>query len=518
VAIFDLVYNPTTGMLVAATHGRGMFALEMATPIFLETSLGSVSDTANAGDTDLRMAAATVQVGGTGSNTTAWTATHGAGTWIALTTASGVGIGDVEWTRDPTGLAAGTFVDTITVDVPGAIGSPAEIIDTLVVLPVVTMVVTPASRLDTALAGSTTPIPESATVTLTGPDANLTTWTATHGAGSWLTVTTGGGTGSGTVQWNRDPSGLSTGVYIDTITVTAAALGSPAEVIDSLVVISTLALAVDPTSRSDSAAEGSATALDDSADVNITGINPGAATWTATHGAGGWLSLVTANGTGSGTVRWTRDPSGLTVGTYIDTVTVTVAGADGSPAEIIDTLLIRPPLTLTVSPNSRSLTVIEDQASPTPDSATVTLSGLASSSTDWAATHGSASWLVLTTDSGTGSGMARWTRVSTGITPGIYVDTITIAAAGAAGSPAFVIDTLEVLQPLTLTIAGTSRSDSAIAGDTTATADSATVQLSGVGGQRGHLRRYHHRDRGRRRGKSHSCRRHAASLASANHR
>ncbi len=483
VAIFDLVYNPTTGILVAATHGRGLFSLEMATPIFVETSIASVSDTANTGDTDIRTATATVQVGGTGSNTTAWTATHGTATWITLTTASGVGIGDVEWTRDPTGLAAGTFVDTITVDVPGAVGSPVEIIDTLVVIPVVTLAVTPPSRSDTATVGSTTSIGESATVTLSGPDANLVGWTATHGGGSWLTVTAGSGTGSGTVQWSRDPTGLASGVYVDTVTVSALAVGSPAEVIDTLVVISTLALAVDPTSRSDSAAQGSTTTIDDSATVTITGVNPDAATWTATHGGGGWLSLVTGNGTGSGTVSWTRDPSGLALGTYVDTITVTVAGADGSPAEIIDTMLIRPPLTLAVAPASRSLTVIEDQAPPTPDSATVTLTGLAAASTDWTASHGGASWLVLTTADGTGSGTVRWTRVSSGIDPGIYVDTITVAAAGAAGSPGLVIDTLEVLQPLTLIVANTSRSDSAIVGDTTVTTDSATVELTGTGGQ-----------------------------------
>ncbi len=39
-------------------------------------------------------------------------------------------------------------------------------------------------------------------------------------------------------------------------------------------------------------------------------------------------------------VRWSRDPSGLSAGTFVDTVTVTAAGASGSPATVIDTLAV----------------------------------------------------------------------------------------------------------------------------------------------------------------------------------
>ncbi len=39
-------------------------------------------------------------------------------------------------------------------------------------------------------------------------------------------------------------------------------------------------------------------------------------------------------------VRWSRDPSGLSAGTFVDTITVTAAGASGSPATVIDTLVV----------------------------------------------------------------------------------------------------------------------------------------------------------------------------------
>jgi len=102
-----------------------------------------------------------------------------------------------------------------------------------------------------------------------------------------------------------------------------------------------LTLAVTPAARRASVASGSAASVPDSADVSLSGPGASAATWNVTHsGQATWVTLTTASGTGSGKVRWTRDPSGLADGTYIDTLTVTALGAAGSPGRVIDTLVI----------------------------------------------------------------------------------------------------------------------------------------------------------------------------------
>ncbi len=158
--------------------------------------------------------------------------------------------------------------------------------------------------------------------------------------------------------------------------------------------IDVLALAVSPTSRRDSAAAGSTTTLDDSAAVTLSG--PAAATtaWTAANRAA-WNTLLTTGATGSGALRWRRDPTGLATGTYVDTITVTATGASGSPARVIDTLRITPPagvLTLAVSPLVRRDSVIMGATTPRPDSATVSLSGTGASSAGWSASA-SAGWI-----------------------------------------------------------------------------------------------------------------------------
>ena len=68
----------------------------------------------------------------------------------------------------------------------------------------------------------------------------------------------------------------------------------------------------------------------------------------------------------------------------------------------------------------------------------------------WTATHGSAPWLALTTDNGTGSGVVRWVRTAANLTAGTHLDTITVTSEGATGSPASIVVTLELSEPVAL--------------------------------------------------------------------
>jgi photosystem II stability/assembly factor-like uncharacterized protein len=133
VAVFDLTFNPSASSLVAATHGRGMFRLQLDI-LTLAVVPAARTDSAVVGDVDPRLDSAAVVLSGADAGMAGWTAAHGAGSWLTVSTPGGTGSGSVRWVRDPTGLAPGWYVDTITVSVPGAAGSPGLVIDSLVAL------------------------------------------------------------------------------------------------------------------------------------------------------------------------------------------------------------------------------------------------------------------------------------------------------------------------------------------------------------------------------------------------
>jgi len=226
VAVFDLGYNANTGTLIAATHGRGMFSLDVNRLLTLVVSPGSGLVMVEDGATTIVGDSAHVLVSGSGAGAANWSATSGSASWLSLTTAAGTGTGVVSWEIDATGVPIGTYIDTITVTIAGAIDSPTRIIDSLQVAGFTAL---PSIRTDTALSGSNTVIADSAQ--LIGL-ADTTTWAATHEGATWL-VTQSSGTGLGYNRWEVNPAGLVPGSYSDTITI-ATSEGDTAHIVIAL--------------------------------------------------------------------------------------------------------------------------------------------------------------------------------------------------------------------------------------------------------------------------------------------
>lgn len=90
-----------------------------------------------------------------------------------------------------------------------------------------------------------------------------------------------------------------------------------------------------------------------SVQISISGDGSAAAQWNASRRGSG-TTLVDPSGQGSGLVRWQWLSSSFPSGRYIDTITVMVAGATGSPAQVFDTLDITPPQvgSITIYPTS----------------------------------------------------------------------------------------------------------------------------------------------------------------------
>jgi hypothetical protein len=337
--VFDIAYNSLTGMLVAATHGRGMFKLQLNRPLTLAATPARRRVDVNEGSSASFTDSAAVILSGVNAGSSNWTATHSsAATWNTLNTSAGTGPGRVRWTRDATGLSAGFKVDTITITVAGAADSPFRIFDTLNIISATPTVSAVPRRGATLPAGLVAGPTDSALVTITGGFAP-TSWTASKTA-PWITLVTAGGTGTGYVRWTRRTDALLAGMHRDTIVVTAAgATGSPVQIADSLIV--TLSPQFTTSSRSDTVISGTAAPRNASSQLTIHG-DPGSAAWTATHSnAAPWATITTANGSGAGQVQWTKSAADLVPGTYVDTITVTVSGA--TPLKFPDYLVVIAP-------------------------------------------------------------------------------------------------------------------------------------------------------------------------------
>ncbi len=453
-------------------------------PVTIAVSPGARSATIQAGSS-APSTSVSVSMAGTNAWSTTWSTTHKA-SWVVLTSGTGMGNGTLAWSRSTTGLAAGTYVDTLTVSASEAVNSPVVVFDTLHVTaaPVpVTIAVSPAARSVTIQAGTTAPN-TSVAVTLSGDNAATTAWSTTHKA-SWVSLTTSSGTGSGTLAWSRNASALSVGTYVDTLTVSSAgAVNSPIEVFDTVHVTAApvpVTIAVSPAARSTTIQVGSS-APNTSVAVTLSGTNAGTTTWSTTHKAA-WVSITTGTGTGSGTLAWTREAASLSIGTYVDTLTVSASGAVNSPVLVFDTLHVTSipvPITIAVTPISHGAAVVQGNPAPT-GSASVSLAGTNAIAVPWTATH-HAAWLSLMAASGTGSGNVTWQRSTAGLPVGVHVDTIEVTAVGAVGSPASVVDTLQILAaPLPLTVGFTPGTRSATVMQGMSAADQAAVTFAGDG-------------------------------------
>jgi subtilisin len=303
-------------------------------PLALSVSPTSRSASAEAGSVQLRADSANLALAGDGASTAPWTAANSS-LWLSLITPAGVGSGKLRWNRNPAGLAAGTYVDTITVSVAGAGGSPAQVVDSFrIYVPVptpLTETVSPSGRYHSIKWGASAPS-DSARIVLSGSGSSETPWTATNSK-PWTVLSVATGVGSGDVRWSHDVTGLAHGTYIDTIMVAAPnAIGSPSWVIDTLVITPQRGKRVGKTTGTGSEADDGVALHVDSIYVDVA---PGIS-WEATTGAS-WLTLLAGSGTGPGYVRWYRSLGGMSYGISQDSIVVSSGSGESREVELVVT-------------------------------------------------------------------------------------------------------------------------------------------------------------------------------------
>jgi len=342
VAVFDLAVEPAAGVMVAATHGRGAFALPAAAPLVAETRGERRVVVARGGDpVD---GGAPVRIYGTGWPEARWTAAGARAGWLGLTRAQGGALDSIAWRIDPGDLAPGEYVDTVTVVVAGADAAAggAVLPVRLVVRAVNTLAFPAAGRYTEVPVGATGAVADSAEVAVAGPAAAQVAWRATHGGSAWLELVDSAGTGPGQVRWTRRVDGLAAGLYLDTIRVAGdGPYVLPATLVDSLRVAAATTVTVAGRGGAAATLAGVTQPLVDTLVVEVGGYGSRAATWTAAHGGSSWLELVVARGVAGGGVVVRRTPGDLGPGTYVDTIHIRVeGGATPRSVVVVDSLLV----------------------------------------------------------------------------------------------------------------------------------------------------------------------------------
>jgi hypothetical protein len=275
---------------------------------------------------------------------------------------------------------------------------------------------------------------------------------------AWLIVTPASGTTPGSLSVSVNPTGLAVGTYTGNVTVTSSgASNSPQKTTVTLTVTGTppsgMSLNITPGSLSFSYVSGSTAPGTQNLSIASSGT---ALQFTAAASGGSWLTISPPTGSTPTTMTVSANSTGLAVGTYKGTITITSSGASNTPQTI--------PVTLVVSGSSsgrlkvwppRAVTFEYDpgQASLAPKSIRVFSKGAPLSFT--AAAYGG-TWLSVTPSGGTTPGMLSVSVDPTGLASGTYSGTINLAAPGSAAVTVPVI--------LTVTASANGESDDGTSG------------------------------------------------------
>lgn len=337
IQVVDVVANPGTNRLVAATHGRGMYEIPIDVPLTARARAYPLADTVLAGHDTIYSGTVIVAPHGRGDHRTSWSARVAGARWVTLTRPAGQGRGRFTYDVSARELTPGAHEATVTVEVAG-VSEPLAV-------PVRVVARAPRGRLAVAAreirvsapVGSTEAVEAAVEVTIEGPQASTVEWTARRlGGGAWLTLRDAAGVGSGAVSLTVDPTGLSIGSYVDSVEVRAAlAAGSPAVFTTTLSVEGPLAVPAVRGNYSVGVA-GWSTPTVDSLPSGLSGFGAADATWTATTRGSEWLTLERETGGLHDPIVFSRSAAAQAVGVYQDTVTVGVVGRPDLAGIIVD--------------------------------------------------------------------------------------------------------------------------------------------------------------------------------------
>src|SRR5579863_6906321 len=205
-------------------------------------------------------------------------------------------------------------------------------------------------------------------------------------------------------------------------------------------------VSVSPSSISFSATQGSST-NPAPATANVSNSGSGSLTFAANSDST-WLSVSPSSGTAPQSLQVSAAVGSLSSGTYTGHITLSSAGAQGSPATITVTFNVSAPAlspVLSVSPVTLAFNSVQGSTTnPSPSNLSVGNTG--GGALVFTVTSDS-SWLSAAPNSGNAPQTLQVSAVPGTLLAGTYVGHLTVSSSGVAGSPATVTATLVVAAP-----------------------------------------------------------------------
>jgi len=414
-----------------------------ANPAVLDVSPLTFAFSATEGDIIGSPASAALNINNTGGGVLNFTIVGVDAGWLQLSSAAGTAPAAIDVSVGPFGLAAGTYIDTIQVTAAGAVGSPASVVITLTVAagpPAIAL--TPATFTFNAVEGGVNPSDQVLNITNTGGSQALD-WTASSSM-SWLAIDPASGTAPSAPLVKVDITGLASGAYEDTIVVTAgSATNSPQKAVVTLTIVPLPPhITVTPDALVFTATLGDADPPAQDLDVSNTG--GGVLNWTVSASAS-WIIPGASGGTAPSTLGVAVSQSGLAPGIHDGQVEIAGAGADNTPVIVSVRLVLNDqPPALEVTPTVLNFT--GQEGAPNPAAQNFTIANAGGGSLVWSLST-AATWISGVPSTGINDEIVAVSVDVTGLSSGIYTDSILVDAGAAIGTPQYVVVNLDVAPP-----------------------------------------------------------------------
>jgi len=367
------------------------------------------------------------------------------GGWLSANSATGTTPGPISVTANPVGLAAGSHTGTITVTSNDASSGPqvVAVVFNVAAADLPTLAVAPASLAFVGQAGGTSPASQTVVTSGSGKAAINYTVSAVS-KGGWLSAGANTGATPGSLKITANPSGMAAGTYTGTVILTSSDAANPSQAVEVSFTVTAATLPtlnILPATLSFTAHAGEVSQA-----PQVVTINAGSASirYTSSTASASWLHATPASGSAPGSMNISVAPAGLGAGTYTGAVTVASEGVANSPQAVFVTLTVssKPVPKLAVSPASMSFTAQAGGKPPAGQTIAMVSTGEALS---FKVTTGtSAAWLSATPADGQTPGSITVSVNPSGLAPGTYSSSVSIAATEAGNSPRIVPVTLVV--------------------------------------------------------------------------
>ena len=449
-AVGSLTANTYTGHVILTAAGAAnspetvtVTLNVQANPAILDVTPLSMAFSATEGDLLGTPASIALNIANTGGGVLNFNIVGVDAAWLGLSSVSGSAPAAVDVSANPSGLVAGTYADTIQITAAGAVGSPASVVVTFTVAagpPAIAL--SPLSFSFNALEGGVNPAAKVLNITNSGGSQALD-WTAANNS-PWLSVAPASGTAPSAPLVTVDITGVASGIYEDTITVTAAgASNSPQQAVVTLTVVPPPPhIVIAPDSLTFTATLGDPDPA--AQDLAISNGGGGVLDWTASPSIA-WIMLGAGGGTAPSTLAVSVAQSGLAAGIYDGQIEIAGAGADNTPVTVaVRFVLNDQPPALDVAPTSLNFT--GQEGAPNPPAQNFDIANTGGGSLVWSLST-AAAWVTASPPSGINDQTVGVSVDVAGLVAGLYTDSILVDAGAASGSPQYVVVTFDVAPP-----------------------------------------------------------------------